>query len=545
MWNITWKRSAMATALITLIGLSLSSSAWGGDLPVKSRESTELLFAQLSGPYLDQDPPGMKPQLFAPELLSLGFLETSISFAPDGMSFNYTVITGGEQILAEPKGPFGKMFIMHSFVENGHWTEPTEFSFTTHRMARYASFSPDGKKIFFNSRPERTGPPDSLVTDMWYVEKRDGGWSEPTEVRFHGEFSGKRVGVYPMAAANGNLYFSVFADGRRGIIHVSQYEKGKYLAPRPLYDELQNYGNHAYIAPDESYIIFDWEHPDEKYGKNDILISFRDKNGKWAKAQSLGSLVNTPYHDWRPFVSFDGKYLFFSSNRVDSPELGDQPVTLGEVRESVDVPADGNQHLYWVDARVIDEARFTGILHSALIDKGVEEVKFVLADLESQHGQVFDFDDKTLGRLANRLAGNRDFDLYLQVMKLNFEMYPASRTPEQQLFCAGLEGDATVMAKLEKSMAGGNAADGAENLSESAVNGVGYRLVGLEMLDEAIQVFLLNTRLYPESGNTFDSLAEGYMNSGQKDLAIKNYNKSLELNPENSNATDMLARLEE
>jgi len=313
--------------------------------------------AETAGPYLGQTPPGMIPELFAPDFLSLGGLETSITFSPDGMSVAWTALTEGGRLLPKPRGPFRTIFILQSHVENGRWTEPREFPFIPHRISRYPAFSPDGTKVFFNLQSERSDAQDTLYTDMWVAERQADGWSTAKEVRFDGEFSGRRVGVYPTVAANGNLYFATFPDRQNGVIHVSRYEGGKYLPPRSLQDELQNHGNHPYIAPDESYLLFDWEHPDEQYGENDILISFRDKDGKWMKAQSLGAAVNSRYHDWRPFVSSDEKYLFFSSNRIDSPELPARPMSAQEVRDLVNVPANGHQHMYWVDARVIAEAR--------------------------------------------------------------------------------------------------------------------------------------------------------------------------------------------
>jgi cytochrome c-type biogenesis protein CcmH/NrfG len=60
---------------------------------------------------------------------------------------------------------------------------------------------------------------------------------------------------------------------------------------------------------------------------------------------------------------------------------------------------------------------------------------------------------------------------------------------------------------------------------------------------EAIEVFKLNVEAFPESANTYDSLGEAYMKAGQKELAIKSYAKSLELNPNNRNAVDQLATL--
>lgn len=79
---------------------------------------------------------------------------------------------------------------------------------------------------------------------------------------------------------------------------------------------------------------------------------------------------------------------------------------------------------------------------------------------------------------------------------------------------------------------------------ENEFNSLGYRLMGSRRLKEAIEIFKLNVEAYPNSWNVYDSLGEAYMNDSQRDLAIKNYRKSLELNPENSNGREMLKRLE-
>jgi len=69
--------------------------------------------------------------------------------------------------------------------------------------------------------------------------------------------------------------------------------------------------------------------------------------------------------------------------------------------------------------------------------------------------------------------------------------------------------------------------------------------MGSDRLAEAIEVFKMNVEMYPESANAYDSLGEAYMNAGQNELAIENYRRSLELNPENENAARMLQRLED
>lgn len=78
---------------------------------------------------------------------------------------------------------------------------------------------------------------------------------------------------------------------------------------------------------------------------------------------------------------------------------------------------------------------------------------------------------------------------------------------------------------------------------ENRINKIGYDLLGQNKFKEAVAIFTLNTDWYPHSANTYDSLGEAYMNTGDRDRAILNYKKSLELNPENTNAEAMLKRL--
>jgi tetratricopeptide (TPR) repeat protein len=79
--------------------------------------------------------------------------------------------------------------------------------------------------------------------------------------------------------------------------------------------------------------------------------------------------------------------------------------------------------------------------------------------------------------------------------------------------------------------------------TEATMNSFGYKLIGMKRLDHAIEIFKLNTEAYPQSSNVWDSLGEAYMNKGNKELAIKNYEKALELDPSNANAAAILKRL--
>jgi len=72
---------------------------------------------------------------------------------------------------------------------------------------------------------------------------------------------------------------------------------------------------------------------------------------------------------------------------------------------------------------------------------------------------------------------------------------------------------------------------------------LGYGLLHMKKFREAIEIFKLSVEAYPQSYNAYDSLGEAYMDNGDKELAIKNDQKSLELNPGNANGVEKLREL--
>ncbi|HKA21605.1 MAG TPA: serine hydrolase [Blastocatellia bacterium] len=86
--------------------------------------------------------------------------------------------------------------------------------------------------------------------------------------------------------------------------------------------------------------------------------------------------------------------------------------------------------------------------------------------------------------------------------------------------------------------------DSTYDFAESELNALGYQLLyGNHKTSEAIEIFKLNTDAYPKSSNAYDSLAEAHQASGNKDLAIKNYQTAVELDPTNLHAVNMLKKL--
>lgn len=80
-------------------------------------------------------------------------------------------------------------------------------------------------------------------------------------------------------------------------------------------------------------------------------------------------------------------------------------------------------------------------------------------------------------------------------------------------------------------------------LTETEVNNWGYKLISQKKLKDALELFKLNASLYPSSANAFDSLGETYAELEENEMAIKNYEKAVKLNPQNKNAEEMIKKL--
>jgi CubicO group peptidase (beta-lactamase class C family) len=79
---------------------------------------------------------------------------------------------------------------------------------------------------------------------------------------------------------------------------------------------------------------------------------------------------------------------------------------------------------------------------------------------------------------------------------------------------------------------------------ENTLNETGYYLMSKKRLIDAVAIFEYNTKLFPKSGNVFDSLGEAYYNQGNKPLALLNYKRSLQLDPANDNAKKIITELD-
>ena len=301
MSELKMKRTALITCLLIL---SISG--------LLSRQSD---FSELTGPYLGQKPPGKKPERFADRLFNplFCFHKSIIVFSPDGKEAYW-------QARAVPENPnvLGDDAIFESKYIDGRWTAPRIAPFSIAMRGDTSPFiSPDGKKFFFLSKRLDEGAGKSYK--IWVMDKAGDGWSEP--VLLPPQVNSLNIMGSLSVDGKYNLYFSVWDTTTRHTnldIYRASYENGGYSTPEKLGAEINDsrpyhYTGSPFISPDGTYLIF-WKFAK---GINRLHISYREKGGTWTKARDLGDVMGDSIECDKPFVTSDGKYLFFQYIRND------------------------------------------------------------------------------------------------------------------------------------------------------------------------------------------------------------------------------------
>ena len=330
--------------LLLLVFVSVTTVRFGKPA-VPEKGSAKQAGSILAGPYLGQKPPGKTPEVFAPGIISCGYSECAISFTPDARELFLWL---GE------KSPHCVILWMKE-AANG-WNPLQVFSHSGQYVDMKCSVSPDGSKFLFSSYRPSGGsgePRDNL--DIWYAERTGSGWGKPA--RFGSDINTDRHDYHPSMAENGNLYF--FSDREGGLgeddIYFSCLKDGYYVVSQNIGPPINSGINEGdpFIAPDESYLIFCCRDREGGFGNNDLYISFRNTDGAWAEPINMGDTINTGAEEVCPFVTQDGRYFFFSSNRKSIPSHPRRPLTFEQIRTALAKPGNGAFDIYWVDASII------------------------------------------------------------------------------------------------------------------------------------------------------------------------------------------------
>jgi CubicO group peptidase (beta-lactamase class C family) len=270
-------------------------------LMMSSNSYSQDEFPVLEGPYMGQKPPGMVAEPFAPGIISKKGWELEGVFAPGMKEFYFTsdrkkhTVTGFRQ-------------------QNNVWKKYIEFQ----RRGEIV-LSPDGKRMHMAEG---------------YKDRIGDGWSERKSLG--PMFDRKDWGIMRLSASAKGTY--VFDDYKsKDLIRISTIKDGKRQAPKTM-SSVVNTGKwtaHPFIAPDESYLIWDSER-EGGYGDSDLYISFRQNDSSWGPAINMGDKVNSDKWDAYASVTPDGKYILFNRGIDDDND---------------------NVDIYWVDAQIIETLR--------------------------------------------------------------------------------------------------------------------------------------------------------------------------------------------
>jgi hypothetical protein len=260
-------------------------------------------FPVFEGPYFGQAPPGTAPQRFASGFLSTAGYDITPTFSPalDEVFFGHRPTEEGSD---------NKLY--YSRMIDGRWQRPAQASFLSDGLGFEAQFSVDGKILYFNRGKM-----------MYFSRRTSQGWSEA-----HAVGPPADEGMCIASTQDGTLYFTAARNRTYGVFR-SRCVDGRYQAPQIVIPMAA----HPWVAPDESYMVFDKYAITEGVQTSKLFVSFRQKDGSWSEPAQFGKDINATGTELIAKVSPDGKFLFFQRK------------------------VDGNTDIYWVDAKVIKDMK--------------------------------------------------------------------------------------------------------------------------------------------------------------------------------------------
>lgn len=256
--------------------------------------------------YFGLKPPGLTPEIFAPDIVSTNNLEIEGVFSSNMDEFYFT-----RQI----KGEVPKTHAIR--YESGKWVK-----FMEEPRTGEIFISTDNKTMYLGNK---------------YRKRTPSGWSEEKSL-------GSPYEQIPIMRLTSSSLSTYVFDERDtiGTIRISRIIDSVREKPRVMSEVFNEgkYTGHPFIAPDESYLIWDSDRKNG-YGDSDLYISFRQEDGSWGTAINMGKEINSDMADAFGSITPDGKYFFFHR------------VKLGEEFE------ESYANIFWVDAEVVKNLRNT------------------------------------------------------------------------------------------------------------------------------------------------------------------------------------------
>ena len=289
-------------------------------------------------------------ELFAPGAISTRENELNAAFSPDGRTVYFTRKAGDG-------GRFA-VILESTALPGGGWSEPAVAGFSGQFADYDPILSPEGNQLFFISYRPLSGTAPRKDLDIWVVERAGTAWGTPRNLGVPINSDGDEL--YPSVAADGTLYFSSCGrpDSRgRCDLYRSRVQNGKYLTPENLGDSVNTAASEtdAYVAPDQSYLVFAAYGRPDAVGDGDLYVTFF-RSEVWSAPRLLGGGVNSVAREYCPIVSPDGRYLYFTSQRGFTDTHPQRALTTRELSDSLQSLRNGFGNVYRVPIAVLTNA---------------------------------------------------------------------------------------------------------------------------------------------------------------------------------------------
>lgn len=304
--------------------------------------STTIGFCQTSKFSLDKAPNQLS--LLADGFISTPINERDFAMSPDGKEIFFTI--------ASPRSDF-QTIVFCKQLESGEWTKPEVVSFAGNYSDLEPAFSADGKTLYFASNRPISGT-ETKDFDIWKVTRNINGWGTP--INLGAPINTEEDEFYPSITKGGNLFFTANYQGRgrgREDIYCAEWKENKYQIPQPLDSAINSKVDefNAFVSPDENYILFT-SFGRRDAGGGDLYMSVKDSAGKWQPAKCLTE-INSKYLEYCPYVSPDGKKLFFTSTRYNPVKSFPTKADYGTIKNLSSQSLNNQGNIYWVDFEFI------------------------------------------------------------------------------------------------------------------------------------------------------------------------------------------------
>jgi hypothetical protein len=211
--------------------------------------------------------------------------------------------------------------------------------------------SPNGLRLYFvSNRPNNLKPTVPKNYDIWFVERENinDRWSTPKNI---GEpINTNEDEFYPSVGVSNNLYFTRDGAGSKGKddIFFAKWENDKYVTPASMSDSINSAGYefNAFIASDESFLLYTCYNRTGGSGSGDLFISFNKGNAEWTAAENLGKEINSPMMDYCPFVDTNSGTLYFTSKRSSVKTQFEKRQNVKELLKEMTKYDNGQSRIY-------------------------------------------------------------------------------------------------------------------------------------------------------------------------------------------------------